>query len=191
VAEKVKTGIIHILGASGSGTTTLGQALEQQYGFKWIDTDDIFWLPTDIPFTTYRPVEERVRLMLEAIEENPKCVISGSLCGWGDIFIPRFDLVIYIYTASDIRKERLISREYKRHGERIRRGGDMHNTHINFIEWAMAYDTTDINTRSAKMHDKWLKHLNCTVVKLNGADTSEQHLSIINEFFQKNLETKH
>lgn len=43
--------IIHILGASGAGTSTLGQALEQTYGFKWLDTDDYFWMPTNPPFT--------------------------------------------------------------------------------------------------------------------------------------------
>ena len=32
-----KISIIHIVGASGAGTSTLGQALEREYGYKWMD----------------------------------------------------------------------------------------------------------------------------------------------------------
>ena len=37
---------IHILGASGSGTTTLGRALAERLQCRHFDTDDYFWLPT-------------------------------------------------------------------------------------------------------------------------------------------------
>lgn len=42
---------IHILGASGSGTTTLARALAVKTGYAHFDTDDYFWLPTKVPFT--------------------------------------------------------------------------------------------------------------------------------------------
>lgn len=38
----MKYNIIHIVGASGAGTTTLGRALEREYGYKWLDTDGYF-----------------------------------------------------------------------------------------------------------------------------------------------------
>lgn len=176
--------VIHILGASGSGTTTLGQALEQEYGYKWLDTDYYFWFPTNPSFTKSRPREERIPLMSASIEENPKCVISGSLCGWGDVFIPKFGLVIYVYTPAEIRKERLEKREYERFGERIRKGGDMYDDHIKFIEWAMLYDTADVNIRSAKAHEEWLKQITCPVIKLNGTNTCEYNLSQIDKYLK-------
>jgi Shikimate kinase len=40
---------IHILGASGSGTTTLGRALAERLQYPHFDTDDSFWVPTDPP----------------------------------------------------------------------------------------------------------------------------------------------
>ena len=43
----MKYNIIHIVGASGAGTTTLGQALEREYAYKWLDTDGYFWEQTD------------------------------------------------------------------------------------------------------------------------------------------------
>ena len=102
--------IIHIIGATGAGTSTLGQALEREYGCKWLDTDNYFWFPTDPPFNKSRPREERAALMAAEMQKHEKCVISGSLCGWGDLFIPQFDLVIFIDTLTDIRIERLQKR---------------------------------------------------------------------------------
>lgn len=41
---------IHITGASGSGTTTLGRALAQALGWRYLDADRYYWLPTSPPF---------------------------------------------------------------------------------------------------------------------------------------------
>jgi adenylate kinase family enzyme len=180
--NQMSVNIIHIFGASGSGTTTLGQALEQKYNYKWLDTDNYRWFPTEPPFTTVRPHEERIPLMAASIDENPKCAISGSLCGWGDIFIPKFDLAIFIYTPSEIRMKRLKQREYERYGERICKGGDMYEEHIKFINYAMAYDTGDTNIRSRKLHEEWLKKLICPVIRLNGTDTHEQHFNQLEKY---------
>ena len=133
--------IIHIVGASGAGTTTLGQALEREYGYKWLDTDGFFWEQTAPPFVKSLPHEERVKLMSAAIQEHEKCVISGSLFGWGNVFIPKFDLVIFINTPTDIRIKRLKKRESERFGSRICKGGDMYDNHIEFKKWAKGYDT--------------------------------------------------
>lgn len=170
--------IIHILGASGAGTSTLGQALEQ-HGYKWLDTDNYFWLPTDPPFVTSRPRDERTAPLKADINANLKCVITGSLCGWGDVFIPQFDLVIWVDTPTDIRIERLKKREYKRFGERIRPGGDMYDEHIEFIEWAKTYDTAGTDQRSRAMHDEWLHQVLCPVIKVDGTKPIEELICYI------------
>ena len=55
--------VIHIYGASGSGTSTLGKALAKELGWRWMDSDDYFWMPTDPPYTTKRSIPERINLM--------------------------------------------------------------------------------------------------------------------------------
>ena len=45
---------VHIVGASGSGTTTLARALAPELGATALDSDDYFWLPTQPPFTDRR-----------------------------------------------------------------------------------------------------------------------------------------
>ena len=56
--------LIHIYGASGSGTSTLGRYLAEQFQYAFLDSDDYFWLPTDPKFTTKRPIEQRVPCLL-------------------------------------------------------------------------------------------------------------------------------
>jgi len=164
----VDTKIIHVLGASGAGTSTLGQALESTYGYTWLDTDGYFWLATDPPFIRSFPHEERVELMDAAIQEHKKCVVTGSLCGWGDAFIPVFDLVIRVDTPTDIRIKRLEEREYERFGERIRQGGDMFENHLAFIQWAKTYDTAGADSRSLAMHTGWMEKLSCPKMVVDG-----------------------
>ena len=55
--------MIHLFGASGSGTTTLGSALSERLGFRHMDTDDYYWLPPDPMFTLKRPVPERLAML--------------------------------------------------------------------------------------------------------------------------------
>ena len=160
--------VIHILGASGSGTTTLGKAISEKYGFKHLDTDDFYWLPTDPKYTAKREPSERQRLLAEAIEKAERCVISGSLCGWGDMFIPKFELVILVETPTEVRIERLKQREFNHFGDRILPGGDMYQNHIEFLEWAAKYDTAGVEQRSRALHAEWLKKVNCPVIIVDG-----------------------
>lgn len=45
---------IQTSGASGSGTTTLGDAVARKLGAKHFDVDDYCWAPTEPPFIQRR-----------------------------------------------------------------------------------------------------------------------------------------
>ena len=92
---------VHILGASGSGTSTLGAVLARNVSCQHFDVDAFFWLPTQPPFQTIRPRPDRQALLAEALASCPSWTLSGSLCGWGDPFIPLFDLVVFIGLPAD------------------------------------------------------------------------------------------
>ena len=102
--------VIHIYGASGSGTSTLGKKICDELGYQFMDTDDYFWLPTNPKYTTKRSIEERISLMRKDIEESENVVISGSLTGWGDELIPLFTLAIRLEADTNIRIERIKKR---------------------------------------------------------------------------------
>lgn len=168
--------VIHIYGASGSGTSTLGRKISEELGYKFMDTDDYFWLPTNPKYTTKRSKEERLALMKKDISESDNVVISGSLVDWGDELIPLFTLAIRLVTDTEIRIERIKQRELDKFGERIVPGGDMYQQHLDFIEWARKYDTGSVNMRSKAKHDEWQKLLQCKQIVLNGADDLEENL---------------
>ena len=117
--------LIHLFGASGSGTTTLGRFISEKTGFFLMDTDDYFWEKTDPPFTTKREVSERIARMRRDIAGHGNAVLSGALTGWGDELIPFFTLAIRVEVPAELRLERLRRRERERYGSRIEAGGDM------------------------------------------------------------------
>ena len=88
--------VIHIFGASGSGTTTLGKKICSELGYTLMDTDTYYWIPTEPPFKLKRPANERIELMKNDINKSANVVISGSLADWGDELIPCFTLAVRI-----------------------------------------------------------------------------------------------
>ncbi len=67
--------VIHIYGASGAGTSTLGRKICDELGFTFMDTDDYFWLPTNPKYTTKREKAERIALIkrdMEAAKQRGK-----------------------------------------------------------------------------------------------------------------------
>ena len=167
--------VIYIYGASGSGTSTLGRKISEELGYKFMDTDDYFWMPTNPKYTTKRSKEERLALMKKDISEADNVVLSGSLENWGDELIPLFTLAIRLVTDTEIRIERIRIREKQKFGDRIMPDGDMYETHMEFIKWARKYDTGSANMRSKARHDEWQKLLLCKQIVLNGADELEEN----------------
>lgn len=177
--------VIHIFGASGSGTTTLGKKICEELGYYLMDTDKYFWMHTEPKFILKRPRDERIELMTKDIHKFENVVISGSLTDWGDVLIPYFTLAIRIEIEPEIRISRLIQREKDRFGTRIESGGDMHQQHLEFIEWAKSYDTGGLNIRSKAKHDEWQKLLKCELIHLDSADTVESNFEKIKKILNK------
>lgn len=156
---------IHIFGASGSGTTTLGSALAVEYGCAFFDADDYFW---KVKYSEIQERNARLEILLGDLEGLDRWVLSGSLCGWGDPIIPRFDLAIFLYLPHDIRMQRLEERERSRYGDAILPGHPQHKIYSDFMVWASRYDEGDEAMRSLKLHEAWVKTLSCPVLRIFG-----------------------
>ena len=175
---------MHILGASGTGTTTLGSAIAARYGHEHVDTDYYYWEPTDPPFQVKREIPQRQQLLGSALDAHPRWVLSGSLCGWGDIFVPQFQLVIYLYVPAEVRLARLQERELQRYGkDALIPGGNMHETSEAFLEWAAGYEGESMEGRSKKLHERWLAELPCRYIRMEGTATVDEHLASLDGLF--------
>ena len=159
---------VHIVGASGTGTTTIGRALADTWSVPHADVDDYFWEPTDPPYSTQRDPARRVELMEAMFAPRPAWVLSGSIMGWGEALIPRFDVVVFITLEPTVRLARLRRREHQRYGSRIDPGGDLEAANSEFLTWAAGYDDPGFAGRSRAFHDAWLAALPCPVLALDG-----------------------
>jgi adenylate kinase family enzyme len=161
---------IHITGAAGAGVSTLGVALARARGLRPLDTDDFLWLPSDPPYQELIPAETRLQMLRIAFDDAGATgwVLSGSLAGWGDPLIPRFEAVLYVDTPTDIRLERLRRREAAKLGALILPGGVMYQEHQAFLAWAAAYDDPAMTGRSRHHHARWLEAMTCPVLHLDG-----------------------
>lgn len=168
---------VHILGASGAGTTTLGLALSARFGTPHFDTDDFYWFQSDPPFEAKRPIEERILLLDTALRDQDDWVLSGSMMGWGDRFLPYFDLVVYLYLPREIRMRRLKRREVERYGAHaIQPGGHLHANCEAFLSWANSYENAAFPGRSLSRHTAWLAGLPCPVLRIEGDLTTVEQL---------------
>jgi len=165
---------VHVFGASGSGTTTLGRTLAERLGVRFFDGDDYFWQATEPPFTVQRPRDERAALLLRDVTGTGEWVLSGSMIGWGDALVSDFTLAVYLRIPPDVRMQRIAMRERERYGARIEAGGDMHEQSQAFLEWARRYDTAGLEQRSAMLHEFWMKSLPCRLLRIEyDAPTAE------------------
>lgn len=157
---------LHIFGASGAGTTTLGVALAEHLRARYFDSDAYFWQPTDPPFTTPRPREDRIALLSQDLAGVHAWVLSGSMIGWGDALVSEFTLAVYLRIPPEVRMQRIVARERQRYGARIEVGGDMHSQSRQFIEWAQRYDTAGFEQRSHALHEFWMQALPCRLLRI-------------------------
>lgn len=161
---------LHILGASGTGTSTLGRAMAGHWSVPFHDTDDYFWRPTEPPYTEARPKAERLALMAQMFLPRRAWVLSGSMISWSETVEPLFDLVVFLSLDPEVRLERLRRREANRYGAKaIAQGGACNTGFVAFMDWAAAYDTPDFVGRSLTRHQAWLAMRACPVLKLDAA----------------------
>ena len=173
---------IHIMGASGAGTTTLGRALAERLPHVHLDSDDYLW---EQKYSELSPVAQRFSRLKHDLEQQAPWILSGAVCGWGDGLRDRFDLVIFLYIPEQLRLERLRAREYQRYGEESLPGGSKYEDVETFIEWAALYDTAGPEVRSRTLHEEWLAELTCNVLRLEGDLTVDERVAAVLQYMSR------
>ncbi|MCD8508517.1 MAG: AAA family ATPase [Bacillus sp. (in: Bacteria)] len=178
---------IHIIGASGSGTTTLGEALEAELSIVHLDTDDYYWKEK---YSEKWTVDERTRHLHADLKKHNHWVLTGSLVNWSESFIPLFDLVVFLWIPKEIRLKRLFDRELERYGTASLPGGSRYKETCEFLEWAGLYDEGGVKVRSKMLHEQWMAMLPCPVLRIEGDYSVEQRVGKVKEYLKvKNLTT--
>lgn len=172
---------IMIFGASGSGTTTLAHRLSIELGFSHLDTDDYYWLKSEIPFELKRDSQERDNLFTSDFKKSENIVVSGSILNWNDQFFNYFDLVVFLWIPPAVRITRLIKRETEQYGDLLTTDEYRKKKFAEFIEWASGYDQPGFPSRSFEQHTNWLNKLQVPVLRLESDITVEERLRLVRE----------
>lgn len=171
---------IHILGASGSGVTTLGKALAEELNYSYFDSDAYFWLPSEPPFINRRRPLERNALLTAEISQYEDWVLGGSMYNWNVEPLFDFDLVVFLWLPPTVRLQRLRDREYARYGDIIYNDPERKQQYEKFITWAQDYDiASGLATRNIKAHEAWLETLSVPILQLRGDLTVHQRLDAV------------
>jgi adenylate kinase family enzyme len=152
---------VFILGASGTGTTTLGRALGNELSFRVFDTDDYYWLPSTPPFQRKQDPAIRLAKIRQDLEFASAAIISGSILNWGLDLEDSLSLIVFLTVPAAVRIARLEKREMQLHGR----------VDPEFLAWAAQYDEGKMSGRSRQKHEQWLSHRTCPVLRIEG-DTS-------------------
>lgn len=152
------TGRIVVTGAAGAGTTTLGRALAERLGWRSVETDDYYFVPSTPPYRERRGKAERLALITADLEGDGGAVVSGSVAGWGRSLEDAFELVVYLWVPADLRVARLTRRETERRG----------SADWSFLTWAAQFDEGRLPGRSAAQLEGWLAERTCPVLRLHG-----------------------
>jgi adenylate kinase family enzyme len=166
---------IHITGASGSGTSTLGQSLALRLGFEWLDADAYFWEPTNPPFRVRRQKGERLCRIFDDLERFENAILSGCICGWDERLENAFDLEIFLAIPREIRLARLREREIRTLGK----------IDPEFMDWTERYEEGGFDVRSRLLHERWLCERKCDVLRIEGDRTNDDRIATAIEFLRQ------
>jgi shikimate kinase len=162
-------GII-LLGANGSGKSSLGRELARVLNFAHFDVEDYWFYESDIPYTAIRPQKERNEMLLSDMKKQGSFVVSGDISGWDDEFLTMFDFAVFLTAPIEIRMKRIEDREYARWGDRVRECGDMYESQKKFREFAATRDVGLLEHRAFRY--------SCPILRVDGTRTRNE---IINE----------
>ncbi|MEZ6094665.1 MAG: hypothetical protein R3C03_10580 [Pirellulaceae bacterium] len=157
---------INFFGGSGAGASTLGRACAEHFDISYFDSDDFYHVPTDPPFQRQYTPEERAARMAIDLRNDTSWVLGGGIVGWDPLPELQFTHVVLVYLPTADRMKRLLDREQRRFGDRIAAGGDLCETHREFVEWAARYDVGDRPGKSLAIHERFLQKAQCAKLKL-------------------------
>ena len=152
--------------------------LAEKLNYFSMDVEDYYFFKSDIPYSKFHTLEETQRLMERDIEKYQKFVLATVNCNWGKIN-SAFKLAVVLMAPIDIRMERIKTREYKKFGDRVLKGGDLYDSQLKFHNKVLA--------RTDEHIEKQMQYISCPVLKLDATLTLTDIVNKIYEAYTKML----
>jgi len=173
---------IHIFGANGSGTTTLGKALAKKIGCPHYDTHTY----VRNLYRKYKSYLVVYSLLDSDLRKSSEWILSGWLFDKANSYVRFYDLVVFLWIPQDIRLERLQQREVKSLGEEILNPENpRYGPYKKFLEWTAKYDTAGMEQLSRALHEKWMASLPCPLLRPEGDCSLDDNVATVLDYLQE------
>ena len=146
--------IIHVMGASGTGTSTIGELLGKELDFDVIESDFYKWEQTIPEFQIMRPIEESNKLLIDKIKESKNLIITGSLHS-NSVTFDYIDLIVYLKCHTFIRMRRIKKRDIQFGRNSLKQEGEIKENFLGFLFLAKNYNKLGLDKRS-RASQKWV-----------------------------------
>lgn len=175
----MQKGII-IIGPSGSGKTSLGKMVALDLGYPYFDIDDYIWRrDTSKPYTIMYSREEKISRLRDDISPHEHFVMAGSMSSFHYAFDDKFGMMVLLYAEPSVRIQRVNSREIERFGARVLVGGDMYESHLEFLDSNRRYE--EDGSPNLKEQREWFNDMSCVKLELDGKASLKTNTDIIVE----------
>lgn len=155
-------GAVLVCGLNGAGKSTLGRALAERLGVPFLDSEDLFFPKNDPenPWDSPRSPQEAQKLLLRKLSRSPDLVFAAVRCDFGPGVLTRFRWAVLVEVPRQLRLERVRERSYRRFGERMRPGGDLHQGEEAFFRM--------VEERPETLVEEWLQATGLPVLRVDG-----------------------
>lgn len=169
---------IMIIGPSGSGKTSLGKMVADKLGYPYFDVDDYIWRKdTAKPYTVMYSRDEKIDRLNDDISPYENFVMAGSMSSFHYAFDDKFNMMVFLYVEPEVRIQRVHDRAIERFGKRVLPGGDMYESHMQFLDHNRQYEKD--GSPNLKEQRVWLNNMTCMKLELDGKDSLERNSNII------------
>ena len=100
---------LFIIGAAGSGKTTLAKRIALSLGMEMTNLDDLFWVNNGKNYGVKRPAKERDAL-LDTVLARESWIIEGAYVEWPRRGIDKADLILFLDVGLRELRKRIIMR---------------------------------------------------------------------------------
>jgi len=164
---------IQVCGLNGSGKSTLGRALAEELGFHFIDNEVLFFARRSDgePYTNPRTREEVARLLMEEVTAHPEFVFAAVRGNYGQDVLPLYNCAVLLEAPKEIRMQRIRERSFRKFGDRMLPGGDLHQQEEAFFRVA--------ESRPDDFVESWAKALTCPIIRADGTKPIRENVDLI------------
>lgn len=128
-------GII-LCGLNGCGKSTVGRALADALGWRFIDNEDLYFPKADPehPYAAQRSQVEVERLLLAELTLDDRFVFAAVRGNYGEAVLARYRGAVLLHVPREVRLMRVRQRSVDRFGERALPGGDLFASEMAFFD---------------------------------------------------------